>query len=606
MTPATAAGPHCAEQGAEQAAIDPLDDRLAAADLAIWIGAEPTFTRRESNDPWWLWQADPDLPGAEDKRRRAAQMATILGRRIRGAEVHRVIGRQYPDEEAPRFCFGVRAPRSAPPAGEPRTRGHDDDDDRDPAVDALLAAVPAATPVIGPDQLWLTVTADPGVVEVNTAPCPDLASFGGHLDDVWIAAASAGLSAYRWRYNGDEVDSGGGGQLTLGGPSPDASPFFRHPALLPRMIRYFANHPALSYWFLGECAGSASQSPRADEGVRERWEELRLACAWLEHEAHRGRVTPHTLWSSLAPLLVDAGGNSHRAEINVEKLWNPHLANRGKLGVVELRAFRMPRTPADMVAVAALVRAVAARCALAPYEAAIIDWGAELHDRWALPWFLAEDLDLVLDDLAAHDLPLERHQARLRGFRHHALGATRVGGFGIELSRALEFWPLVGDLASQERATARLVDASSERLELVADREGDAAITIRIAGHAVTPRVNVDGAWRYHVLGLRRRQFVPDPGLVPTLPADEPLRLAIEAGGEAVTMAWYAWRPGGGAYDGLPGDDAEADARRRERLIVTPSAAATVATTTPAAPATWTLDVRALHARPRDAEPSPP
>ena len=30
-------------------------------------------------------------------------------------------------------------------------------------------------------------------------------------------------------------------------------------------------------------------------------------------------------------LLVDGAGNSHRAELNVEKLWNPLLAGRGRL-----------------------------------------------------------------------------------------------------------------------------------------------------------------------------------------------------------------------------------------------------------------------------------
>ncbi len=547
---------------------DPLDEALAAAGLDIWIGAEPTFTRRESNEPWWLWQADPDAPGAEDKRQRAEVVAAEIARRAGPASTSaRVPGRLYPDEDAPRFCFRVAS-------------------------------------AVG--DRALTVTADPGVVEVNTAPCPDLRTFSAHLRDVWAAATEAGLSSFRWRYNGDEVDSGGGGQLTLGGPSPERSPFLIHPALLPRMIRYLGNHPALSYWFLGECAGSACQAPRADEGTRERWEELRLACAWLEREAAHDRVSPERLWSTLAPLLVDAGGNSHRAELNVEKLWNPHLADRGKLGVIELRAFRMAALPEDMVAAAALMRAVAGRCAIAPYDEPATDWGPELHDRWALPWFLAADLDAVLDDLAEHGLALDAHHDRLRGFRRHTLGKTRVGPFRIELSRALEFWPLVGDLASQERSTSRLVDASSERLELVADCEGDAPLTVEIAGHHVVPRVDPDGAWRYHVLGLRRRQYVPSPGLVPGLPADEPLEITVTAGDDAVRLRWFAWRPDGGAYEGLPADDGEARRRRAERLVVepfVPERTAVTAAPPPAALSTWTLDVRTLHTRPDDPEP---
>ncbi len=585
-------------------AADPLDAALAAAGLELWIGAEPTFTRRESTAPWWLWQADPDEPGADDKRRRAATLALALGHDVDGAQVRRVVGRQYPDEDAPRFCYGVALPRAALAAAlaerGPRPPAPDDD------VAGLVAATPVAAPAADAAAdarlAWLTVTADPGVVEVNTAPCADLATFAAHLEQVWAAAEAAGLSSFRWRYNGDEVDSGGGGQLTLGGPSAAASPFFRHPALLPRLVRYLGNHPALSYWFLGECAGSASQSPRPDEGVRERWEELGLACAWLEREAAAGRVTPARLWSTLAPLLVDAAGNSHRAELNVEKLWNPHLTGRGQLGVVELRAFRMPRHPADMVAAAALVRAVAARCALAPYDEPLADWGAELHDRWALPFFLADDLDAVLDDLAAHGLPLERHHGRLRHFRAQRLGQTRVGRLRLELSRAVEFWPLLGDVASQERATARLVDASSERLELVAETEAgteagteaDGRLTVAVGGHAVIPRVQADGPWRYHVLGLRRRQYAPAPGLVPELPADEPLALTVAAGAHAARITWHAWRPGGGAYDGLPATADEARARREERLTIEAVAPAAGPAAAPRRLTTWSLDLRVV------------
>ena len=586
--------------------VDPLDARLAAAGLSITIGAEPTFTRRESTDPWWLWQADPAVPGAEDKVARAAGLAAALARLIPGATVQRVIGRQYPDEDAPRFCFGVSAPKNALGGHHAANLLDTATDARDlPEVVGLVSAAPAAPPSLAPDETWLTVTADPGVVEVNTAPCHDLADFGDHLTDVWMAASQAGLSSSRWRFNGDEVDSGGGGQLTLGGPTAAQSPFFLHPALLPRLVRYLGNHPSLSYWFMGECVGSASQSPRADEGVRERWEELRLACTWLEHEAARGRVTPELLWSTLGPLLVDASGNAHRAEINVEKLWNPHLDGRGQLGVVELRAFRMAREPGDMVAAAALVRAIAGRCALAPYDVTMRDWGAALHDRWALPWFLAEDLREVLADLDAHGLGIEQHRARLERFRSGPLVRATVGPAAVSLSRAVEFWPLIGDVASQEKATARLVDASSERLELVITTEGapDAAaapIAVSVGGHAVAPRVEVRGGFRHHVLGVRRRQYVPAPGLVPSLPADEPLAITVTAGGASTAFTWHAWRPGGGLYDGVPANALDAEARRAERMVVSfapppPPDAAPEPTPLAEGLPPYTVDLRALR-----------
>ena len=315
------------------------DDMLARRGVDVWVGAEPTFTRADSLDPAWSVAAE-----GSDKIARAHAVAVALADGF-GGSVTRVVGRHYPDEPRPRFAFGVRWP--AAPV-------------RDPA-DAEPRPAPAD---IGGDH-WLTVTPDPGVVEVNMAPCASAAEFGEQARAIWAAAGRAGLSASRHRFNGDLADSGGGGQITLGGATPDASPFVRYPHVLPALVRYLNNHPSLSYWFASECVGSASQGPRADEGVRERYDELSLALAWLEQLADRGELPPAQLWQALYPLLVDASGNSHRAELNVEKLWNPHVGahgtRHGKMGVVELRAVRMPERRRMLAALAALLRCIVAR-----------------------------------------------------------------------------------------------------------------------------------------------------------------------------------------------------------------------------------------------------
>jgi len=54
---------------------------------------------------------------------------------------------------------------------------------------------------------------------------------------------------------------------------------------------------------------------------------------------------------------------------------------------LELRALRMPATPERLTAVACLFRALAARLALGRYEEQLRDWGAQLHERFGLPWF---------------------------------------------------------------------------------------------------------------------------------------------------------------------------------------------------------------------------
>lgn len=523
------------------------DDLIARRGVEVWIGAEPTFTRADSLEPAWTTAAEGD-----DKRARAHALATLLAEGLPGAAVSRVLGRQYPDEPAPRFAFGVRW-----------RDGHGGDGGR-----CTVDAAPEAPPAELEGDHWLSVTPDPGVVEVNMAPCASVTAFAAQARGIWSAAAGAGLAPQRHRFNGDAIDSGGGGQLTLGGPRPEASPFVRYPHVLPALIRYFNNHPSLSYWFANECVGGASQGPRPDEGARERWDELELTLRWLEKLADRGELPPDQLWQALGPLLVDGSGNSHRAEINVEKLWNPHIpphgVRHGKLGVVELRAVRMPERPMMLASLAVLFRSIVARLVVSDYRAPLVDWHEDLHDRFALPSALTRDLRLVLGDLDEHGLgvpPLLRHQ--LEAWRSPGI-SCRLGEAILTLRPALEFWPLVADVASQERASARIVDASTQRWELAL--EGSGPERISVAGKWVHLRPIGDGV---RAIGIRRRVYAPSPGFHPGLPATDPLVIEWAHAGRAQTIELWAWRPSGGAYPGLPRDADDAFARRQERIRVT-------------------------------------
>ncbi len=523
------------------------DELLARRNVEVWLGAEPTFTRADSLDPAWNGAALGD-----DKLERAHALATRFAEVVPGASVSCVVGRDYPGEIAPRFAFGVRW-RDDVTTGGARTT-HD--------------AAPTSPPTEISGDHWLSVTPDPGVVEVNMAPTGSVTEFVGQARRIWAAARASGLSPVRHRYNGDLVDSGGGGQLTLGGSRPETSPFVRYPHVLPALIRYLNNHPSLSYWFANECVGSASQGPRPDEGVRERWDELELTLRWLETLADRGELPPETLWHALGPMLVDSSGNSHRAELNVEKLWNPHIpvhgVRHGKMGIVELRAVRMPERPVMLGAFAVLMRSIVARLVVSHYREPLIDWHDELHDRFALPAALARDLRVVLGDLDEHGFgvpaPLRRE---LEAWRSPGI-TCRLGDATLTLRPALEFWPLVGDVASQERAGARIVDASTQRWEL--SIEGTGPDRIAVAGRWAHLRMIGDGT---SAIGVRRRIFAPSPGLHPGLPAQDPLVIEWEHAGKAQRIELWAWRPEGGAYEGLPADDVAGVARRTERIRVT-------------------------------------
>jgi uncharacterized protein (DUF2126 family) len=531
------------------AALAAHDDLIARKGVDVWIGGEPTFTRADSLDPAWASAAEGD-----DKLARAHALATALADQLPGASVSRVVGRTYLEEPKPRFAFGVR--------------WRDDGSGDAERVAESSDAEPVDPPLDLGGEHWLSVTPDPGVVEVNMAPAATSAAFLAQAVGVWDAARAAGLAAHRARFNGDLVDSGGGGQLTLGGSRPEASPFVRYPGVLPALIRYVNNHPSLSYWFAGECCGSASQGPRPDEGARERFDELAVTLSWLEQLADRGELAPEQLWHALGPLLVDGSGNSHRAELNVEKLWNPHVGvhgpRHGKMGVVELRAIRMPERPTMLAALAALLRAIVTRLAVADYREPLVDWHEELHDRFALPAALSRDLRHVLGDLDHHGVGLPA-QLRIELDAWRAPGITcRLGDAMLEIRLALEFWPLVGDVASQEHATSRLVDASTQRWELSLDGAGPDAIAI--AGKWATLRPLGDGV---RAIGVRRRIYQPSPGFHPGLPVQDPLVIEWAHGGHAQRIELWAWTPTGGAYSGLPADDTDALARRNERIQIT-------------------------------------
>ena len=455
----------------EQALLDEVrahDTALRARGVELWIGAEPTFTLRESQDPEWLVQAE----GSRKLEKGVELLQTIVAELRVPARFVRAQGRQFPGESQPRFCLGAEWVRgsSGPPVSPASV-----------LLDGPLEPVPRPHP----ERAWLTITPDPAVLEVNLPPCPDLESFLALTESTFRAAAAVGLSAERFRFNGEATDSGGGGQITLGGPSPEASPFFAHPWLLPAVLRFLQIHPSLSYAFAGECVGSASQGPRPDEGVRERFEELAVSLDRLES---RGKSVTHgELWGSLAPLLVDASGNTHRAEVNVEKLWNPGLGPRGLAGLVEFRSLRMPRSAGQLVGLAALFRSICARLVTSPGVGPLREWGTALHERWALPFFLEQDLRAVLEDLSEHQLGLGPVLSAALLERTPPLWTSRARGAVLEIREALEFWPLLGDVASQEALPARLVDPSTRR-DPFDPRAGHAARSGRGLGLGSTAR----------------------------------------------------------------------------------------------------------------------